>query len=514
MTRRSVRKAYAPVRPDEAAKARMLENILSASSETPPAGKDVPMKTRKIWRTLLVAAAIVLMACTVATAAELLRISVQSTDSFTSADGTIEFTMEIDEEVSGEYMPMLEVIPHQITAEEAKRVAYALFGDAEYYEQEPNRDANYSKSEIQHRIDRWSRYTTEEALQELYGSWMDSEQAADVLRIVESFIEKYKVKYETAPEENPHVPCDWTFKNASVYMIPADEIADTDLSDLNDNIEAQLYVDDIPYHFCASNRDKEDFKVNMLYATIATGITPNGIDEEIFKARLCRTAEPTQEQLDAAKAKAEAMLLEMDMGTWQIDQCALRTLEISESVTEYYIDVTAVPVLNGVPAVRVPQFYALRDAEDPTISNYFYADVGFEFAPNGELLSFMMYSPVEIVDSVNSGDVLSVETLLEKAKEYLTASSYGDYSYIPMAYSGDDRLLCRIDITGLDYNLTRINVPGYDDRFYYVPGITLTGDVEYYEEESGKVIHTMDQRTLIILNGMDGSVIEEEYTGS
>lgn len=511
MTRRSVRKAYDPVRPDAEAKERMLDHILSSASEMPPAGKDEPMKKRKIWRTLLIAAAIVLMACTAATAAELIRVHVESRDSFVSADGTIEFTMEIDEEVSGEYMPVLEVVPHQITPEEAERVAHTLFGDADFYEKTPDLPQVFTKDEIRRKIDRWSQYTTVEAVEELYGAWIGDGRAEEVVDLVESFIAEYEEKYKTAPEGDLYTPCDWTFKNESVYWHTEEELPYEDTSGYNDSIWAQLYVGDIPYAFCATNRDKEDFKVNSMYACISAGINPNGIDEEIFRARLCRTAEPTQAQLDAAMARAEAMLLEMDMGTWLIDQCFAKPLQISDDVTEYSICITAVPVLNGVPAVRVPQFYALRDAENPEASNYYYADVSFEFAPNGELLSFSMYSPVEIVDSVAYDGALPMERLLTHAKEHLTASNYGDYSYMPMVYTGDDELACRVAVTGLDYNLTRINKPGYEDRFYYVPGITLSGDVEYYEKGSGKVLLTKENTILLILNGTDGSVIDEAY---
>ena len=46
MKRRSVVKAYTPIRPDEEARQRMLNNIL-LSSEISPAGRDGRVKTRK-----------------------------------------------------------------------------------------------------------------------------------------------------------------------------------------------------------------------------------------------------------------------------------------------------------------------------------------------------------------------------------------------------------------------------------------------------------------------------------
>lgn len=67
MKRRSVEKAFEHIRPDEAARERMLRNVLN-SSEIPPAGKDDTMK-RKRLRPLVIAAIIgmmvMLMGCAV-----------------------------------------------------------------------------------------------------------------------------------------------------------------------------------------------------------------------------------------------------------------------------------------------------------------------------------------------------------------------------------------------------------------------------------------------------------------
>ena len=67
MKRRSVQRAYENIRPDEAARERMLRNILD-SSEIPPAGKDERLMREKMKPIVLVAiisAAILLMGCAV-----------------------------------------------------------------------------------------------------------------------------------------------------------------------------------------------------------------------------------------------------------------------------------------------------------------------------------------------------------------------------------------------------------------------------------------------------------------
>lgn len=55
MNRQKIRNAYENVRPDEETKTRMLENILSASSEIPSAGKDDTMKRKRMRPLILVA---------------------------------------------------------------------------------------------------------------------------------------------------------------------------------------------------------------------------------------------------------------------------------------------------------------------------------------------------------------------------------------------------------------------------------------------------------------------------
>ena len=65
MKRRSVQRAYENIRPDEEARTRMLENILSASSEIPPAGKDDTMKHKKMRPMVLVAIVALIAAMTV-----------------------------------------------------------------------------------------------------------------------------------------------------------------------------------------------------------------------------------------------------------------------------------------------------------------------------------------------------------------------------------------------------------------------------------------------------------------
>lgn len=86
MKRHSVQKAYENIRPDEQAKQRMLENILSSASERPPAGKDDTMKHRKM-KPALIAAIIALMILSMGCAIVALNLGDMKIGEFTWEDG-------------------------------------------------------------------------------------------------------------------------------------------------------------------------------------------------------------------------------------------------------------------------------------------------------------------------------------------------------------------------------------------------------------------------------------------
>ena len=504
MKRRSVVKAYEPIRPDAAARDRMLKNILS--SEISPAGKDDRMKPRKVWQLILVAALIAALAGTAGFAAELRKKPVKETAAFTSNDGTIEFYLDIDDEVLDEVIPSVEVVPHYFTPEDAKRVAAALFGDTQLYEEEPGGATVYSKQEIQRKLDRWSRYNSIEAQASLFPNKKDElDYLKRNLEVVEIYLNDYRKLYEDAPEENPHEPCRWTFRNMIEYMYPEDEWEENKSEDTNEEISAILQYNGYPYYFRASQRDHETFRVNNVSAGIGSDYSPVGMDDAIFKSELCRTSEPSQEKINEVKQKVENWLSEMELGNWKVDECYLETVGTGE-YTEYYICVNAVPVFYGIPAIRREQVAALRGREDGK-TYYYYTDAGFRFSPNGDLINFRMYSPVDIVSSNYENETLSIDELLEIAKVHLMSSNASDFSYIPEAYKGSCEVGCRITVRDVDYSLTRITDEDTREPFVYSLGASLSGSVEYYNKETGEILDFEENRILLVLDGKDGAFV-------
>ena len=486
--------------------------------------QDQPFRKRRtVSKILLVAALISLLTATVAATVPALRVWIKYEETFTneptetylndqsgidtSKNGVIEFKISIDEEINGEPVPMLEVTPYFLTEEDVKRVAYILFPDGEFYEAEPALEQNYSSEEIQEKIDRWSNYTTEETLRELIEYRPNQpEYLQDIAKNVQNFVDKYSGMLEGTPSENPHELCDWTFKKDSVYSLTKAELATKDTSNDNDNIVAVIKVGDVRYQFRASTRNKDDFLISNISAYLYDGIGPDMIDERIFRAWLCKTDEPTDEKIAAVRTKAEAMLAQMGLGEWLVDECYVEK-EVINEYTYYSIHVNAVPVLNGTPALRKAQLKNLR-SEESGAARYYYTDAQFEFSANGDLVSFELESPIEIQREVTTNNTaLEIEKQFETAKAYL---SQRDFHFYSMGFTFDhlgETVKCIVDVNGLEYNLTRINGENPLESYFYVPGIKLTGDVRYYGAESGQIYLERKNLTLAIIDAESGTVV-------
>ena len=494
-----------------------------------------PRKKRPISKIILIAALISLLSATIATAADnLIRVKYQhsftgtateATEADTlstdpdkddisdidmSKNGVIEFRVDIDEEIHGTVIPSLEVKPHFLTEEEIKRIAYVLFPEGEFYEGESAFEKNFSKEEIQEKINRWSYYASEETLRELIVYRPNQpDYLQEVAENVQNFVEKYSGMLESVPSENPHTLCDWIFKKSSFYSLTKEEFAATaDTSNENDDIIADFKIGDVHYRLSASVRDRNDFLISNIDVYLYDGTAPDHIDDSIFRAWLCKTEEPTDEQIAAVKEKAETMLAQMQLGEWLVDECYVEKNEINE-YTYYSIHVNAVPVLNGTPALRKPQLMNLR-SDLPGAARLYYTDVHFEFSANGDLIDFFMRSPLDVIGEVETEiSTMDFERQFAIAEEYLSHKDFYAYSMgMEVTFNQlDDPIGCIANITGMEYNLTRINAEDPLESYYYVPGIKLTGTVKYYNLKTGEVYLERQDVIFAIVDAADGSVI-------
>lgn len=424
-----------------------------------------------------------------------------TSETFSSTDKSVEFTFNIKQPAKSNAMPVVEIVPHYLTPEEAQRVASILFENAEFYEADPLLAPQYTKGEIQDSIQRWSNFTNSEAISRLLG-----QNDEFTVERIKAKIEELNTLYESAPDDNIRIPCQWKFKKDSVYTYSSQEAASLDTSSDNDAIMATCKVNGIGYRYEAVTRNKADYKLNMISAYFDVGKSPMSIDENIYRADLTRTAPPTEEQIAAVKSKTMDMLQRMDLGEWTIDRCRIRAL--GETVMEYVICIDAVPIINSIAAVHQPQLTGLTSSGAYS-SNYYMTEVNFEFSANGDLIKFTMYSPIDIKQVVNTNvNTISMDSLLEKAKQHLILSDSSQYGLQDMYGILKEDMDTSVDISKISYGLLREKVPNTDDSYYYLPGIVLYGTVENVGSESNQLYyHSEEPYPIIALNAVDGTVI-------
>lgn len=449
-------------------------------------------------------------------------VDLELSDSFFSSDQSVEFSLNINKKIKQFSNPVVEVKPHYFTNEDAQRIAEVLFPSSIFYEAEPalgDLDTILTREEIQDSIQRWLPYANKDALLELYPNLTGQEENISLyIERVKSDIKLYTELLETVPDEAKHIAAQWTFKSEWDYLYSQDEIAEKGLTkdETNDQICCVATDNNIPYILNISTRNKADYKLNTIFAYPYTVYSPMGMDRDIFISELCRTQKPSDEQINKVKTKAQEILDNLDIGEWLVDEYYLQ----DNSSHEYIVCVKAVPVFEGVPAMRREQISNLTSTQ-AYAANYYLSDAEFQFSPNGELVYFQLSSPVDIVEVTNSNvATLGVEELISKAKTYLILSDKNEYGIggdsLDMAEeSAGEDFICKINLSEMDYGLIRVKVADSNDNYYYIPGMILYGSVDYYGKNSGLLYESSGETIwnkriipLVALNAIDGTIID------
>ena len=451
--------------------------------------------------------------------------NVSYTDSFASTDGSVNFSLNINEDIVSGAMPVVTVSPHLLSSDDVQRIATALFGDADFYEQGPWLDEQYTKTELQRKLNLHTPYTNGDNLIALFGSERYTpDYLITTTNAVKKFVEEWTVAYETAPEENPYGPCQWTFKNSAYYFYSEEEIAERGTSELSEGEEeicARVLINGIPYNLTATRRNGGAYTINRINIRITSGPSPMDLEQGIYMAQLC-SVKPTDEQIASVQQKAAQMLSQMDMGEWYIDECSVEvhTKEMWQfAEDQYIINVKAVPVINGVPAIRRPQLSNMKN-DNVYTSKYALTDAQFQFAANGDLIAFDLDGAIDITETVNTNvATLSMDELMDRVKNHMTLSDSGAYSISmdtieSLEKDFGEEIVCNIDIMQLEYGLTRVKAPNTDDSYYYVPAILLSGTYNYCGVDTGLIYFSSEEMSdgpivsLVCINAIDGSVIQ------
>ena len=440
------------------------------------------------------------------------------TNTFTSTDGKIEFNINDNSiEYSGNPMPVLRVTPHSITPEEAKTVYTALFGDTPAYE-----DTRFemTKSEIEEEILYFQRtsdydYIVEETEKEYEGSAISEAEKEEIIQFrLESRLESlamYEELYKTAKDEIEIKECQWTFYPWSHYM---PSIANDENLNKTQCIEAMLEYNEIPFYFSVTNRDSDDYRVQWIKASGISAPMDLAEKEEFDKFMIEQgfymKEEPTEEQVKNVKEIALDYIEKMDIGEWEIAECSAVYYGYYEG---YYIDMTLMPIYNGIPVTNLPQLNAITGQEEYD-SNYYYEKIRFMFSNDGRLMVFDYMGALDVVEVPNeSVAVMSFDEMTERIETQLSLDDIGMYQLFGDDPNAPEELTTDkvvMDITDMEFGFARTKVKDERFDFYLVPSVTLSGSYTMYNE-SGEALYTYPETNLatpiLVLNLVDGSVI-------
>ena len=408
-----------------------------------------------------------------------------------SLDGTVEYFFPSNSSFVVTNLPAVEVAPHEITAEEAARLANALFPGAAYSGYVF--DAPRTKADLQSSMERWRGYVTDGTLSDLFCG--DENTMADMEKVIGRWEEAFAEKLAAAPETETRIPAQWVFR--------PDSDAWAGGNPGTESIRALVDCGGVEYSFCAANRTQGDYSLHMIYGSLENKSSPNNIETLLQQYELCRSPRPTEAQLTVILEKAQSALTALNVGEWEIDLCLVERLPrgLEEA---YIVTVKAVPVFQGNAAVRFAQLENMRSTTEGA-QHYYYSDASFSFAPDGTLLDFSVYSLVDVVDVRSSGVTLGGDELLKVAKDRLAERGLAFYnSYYPTDFA----ISAKVYIDRMTYGLVRIEIEK-GITYRYLPALCIDGHVELYDEY-GKIFYesTTDGLTrMLVLNAADGTDI-------
>lgn len=174
---------------------------------------------------------------------------------------------------------------------------------------------------------------------------------------------------------------------------------------------------------------------------------------------------------------------------------------------EYSIYVTAIPILEGVATIQQQAVANLNDS-NVYASNYQMPSVRFRYSANGELVSFLLESPIDSTKVLNNNvKAMAMDELMEKAKTYFELSTFSEYDKDNRLDSSSADVRCMLNVNDVKYSLARIRVPETEASYYYVPALTLFGNAEFQDAGTGVTYFANDNILLLTLNAVDGTVI-------
>ncbi len=436
-------------------------------------------------------------------------------ETFQNADGSTEFAVNLNGELSREPLPVVEAVPRELTAQDAHDLIYAFFPDAKCYERHPkysSEETNWTKAELEKEMERWRAYDYED-LVEIWGGVDSLPQAMRVngddvpfVEYWEESMQYFEELLEKVPEEDMRTPSMWHMFKETEYMEEPEEAARMDLSKDRDCVMANVVVGDDHYYYVVASGNPLFGTTNLISLSYVTPDSPANVDWQIFLSENDALPEPTQEDLDNALKVAQDYLDKFHIGNWVLE-------EPEPSGHDGTIYVKGHPADTALPEEESVLLNA-TELKMPWMS--------IRIHPDGRLLNFQVSgSLTEVVTHTESAAELPPEDLLDAALDSLKSGktmAYGideESLYWEQIWYEED-FICKVDVTRAVRGYVRINTPAAN--VCYAPCLTLYGSAAYYGEETGEYVDPKDtaflpvgEIPLAVVNAIDGSIVPIQW---
>ena len=421
---------------------------------------------------------------------------------FLSTDGSMEYTMDLQVIPQDGQLDPRPITPYFLTGEDVKALCLSLLGEGAYYEQEPSVGGKYSKAELEEAAEVLQTYLDREAMEEMAGA---GSPLVGMISDYQNLLEGTRKRIPQGTEENPHQPCDWTYKAFNHYKNSDWDAKTDDLA-----LMAQAERNGIRYTISAINREDMPY-LSSLYIEYGTEMPEYQLMRAVYHSRFCRTA-PTEDQVREAQQKAMDVMDGFQPGKWDIEFARVQE-EPHGEFSDYSIQIRCAPILGGTPGLT--DFYQDLPRKDTRI--YPPAQAEFRFAPNGELLQFFLGSLfLEAAEGRSQTELLPVQELLEIGREQLKKYTAYDNpaADLQQVYHWEQQagesLVGKVLVHTARLCLARYETE--TGKFQYMPVLTIQGHTEFRGQDSGKLYFTSDQQgyersQLVVISAVDGRVI-------
>lgn len=408
-------------------------------------------------------------------------------DTFKSADGSVEFSFHIDQQLPTKNLRILEAALRPITGEDAKKLAEVVFPDCTFYDQEPQTSKLYSKEEVERNIELYTKYSDMALLTQLYGTG-----ARDYSIHIAEYREIWKKRLKKAREENPHEICQWEFKPDMYYY----DIDQRDANNYWNVIYSETQKGDVVYGLNVFHSSEPGSQVQKL----DIGVSGQLLTHQLGWYTLCHGDEPTETQIEEAKKRAQDILDRLDVGRWQVTG---GEVEYSSLAKGSYISVKAEMLLDNI---QIPFATGIEDG-------WWLSSAYIGLTVDGEMVDFELVLPMELKGTVTDRpSLLSLDEILAQTKEKLTdttASAQFGRNLFPLhieEQKAGESLICKVDVSKLEYSMARMKAPDDADTFYFYPVLTFHGTADYYGQDSGTLHITTEECPLFSISALNGEL--------